>query len=102
MSTVRVPFGGFAHKNGQITIPKVICDQAQISPEDLLDVNLEGDGVIILEIKRDTSEEDESWFWSEEWQENERLADGDLKAGRVSSTFETADDAIKALKDNRL
>ncbi len=28
--------------------------------------------------------EDESWFWSKEWQESERRADEDLKAGRYT------------------
>lgn len=39
----------------------------------------------------------DEWFWTPEWQERERRADEDIKAGRVSGPFETADEVIAHL-----
>lgn len=38
----------------------------------------------------------QEWFWSEEWQEAEREAEADLKAGRFE-TFETDEDFLASL-----
>ncbi len=40
---------------------------------------------------------DEAWFWTPEWQEMEREADEDIKAGRMSGPF-TKSEARKHLE----
>lgn len=40
---------------------------------------------------------DQSYFWTEEWQKNERAAELDIQEGRVSGPFETADVLIEDL-----
>jgi hypothetical protein len=38
----------------------------------------------------------QKWFWTDEWQEKEREADGDIKKGRVKS-FTNVEDLIRDL-----
>lgn len=38
----------------------------------------------------------QSYFWTKEWQEAEREADEDIKAGRVK-VFDSVDDLVKDL-----
>ena len=38
----------------------------------------------------------QAYFWTKKWQEGERQADEDIKAGRVK-TFDSVDDLIKDL-----
>ena len=47
--------------------------------------------------EKELIDEDDSWYWSEEWQQMEREADEDIKAGRIKS-FENVEDLIRELK----
>lgn len=40
---------------------------------------------------------DQQWWWLEEWQEGEREAERDIKAGRVSGPFETVEELLAHL-----
>ena len=40
---------------------------------------------------------DQAWFWTPEWQAKEREADEDIRLGRVSGPFTSADELIKHL-----
>ncbi|MEM4168440.1 MAG: AbrB/MazE/SpoVT family DNA-binding domain-containing protein [Candidatus Caldarchaeum sp.] len=60
----------------QLTIPKEIIEQLGIKPGDYVEVTRKNRSIVI------TPSED-AWFWSKEWQEKEREADQDIKAGRV-------------------
>lgn len=42
---------------------------------------------------------DKSWFWSKEWQEKERQADEDMKAGRYEE-FDTVEELIASLRES--
>ncbi len=42
--------------------------------------------------------EDESWFWTEEWQAKEKRADDDFESGRFQK-FKNIDDLISYLDD---
>lgn len=39
----------------------------------------------------------EVWFWLEDWQKGEREAESDIKDGRLSGPFETAEDLLAHL-----
>lgn len=41
--------------------------------------------------------EDQRWWWTEEWQEGEREAEADIKAGRTSGPFETSEELLAHL-----
>lgn len=41
---------------------------------------------------------DQKWWWLESWQEGEREAERDIKEGRVSGPFETAQEFLTHLR----
>lgn len=45
---------------------------------------------------------DQEWFWTPEWQKSEKQADEDIREGRVSKTFQSAEAAIKELRKGKL
>lgn len=73
----------------QVTIPKEIIKQLGIKPGDYVEITCKNRSIVI------TPSED-AWFWSAEWQEKEREADADIKAGRVKR-FKNVEELIKDL-----
>lgn len=90
MALVKV---GYKH---QITIPKGIFVKLGLKPGDYLDAQLRN-GKVVLTPKEIEDKEDDSWFWSREWQEKERRADEDIKAGRVKR-FKDVEALIRDLR----
>ncbi len=82
---------------GQVTLPKEIRMKINMQPGDFVEVNLDEEGHIILTPKK-LIDASQAYFWTEEWQEGERKADEDIKAGRVKK-FRSAADAVKYLED---
>jgi len=41
---------------------------------------------------------EQKWWWTEEWQKGERQAEADIKAGRISGPFKSAEELIKDLE----
>lgn len=41
---------------------------------------------------------EQKWWWTEEWQKGEREAEEDIQAGRISGSFESAEDLIRELE----
>jgi len=87
-------------RHSQITLPASIRKTLNLKEGDYLEAEAEN-GVVILKPK-ELIDKDQAWFWTKEWQEGEREADEDIKAGRVSQVFDTAKEAIRALKSGRL
>jgi hypothetical protein len=42
---------------------------------------------------------DQLYFWTKEWQEGEKKADEDIKAGRMLGPFDSLEEFKKAIKD---
>jgi AbrB family looped-hinge helix DNA binding protein len=82
---------------GQVTLPKEIRIKANMQAGDFLEVRLDKEGRIILTPKK-LVDASQAYFWTEEWQEGERRADEDIKAGRVRR-FKSAADAASYLED---
>jgi len=49
-----------------------------------------------IEMPKKLVDKSQAYFWTRKWQEGERAADEDIKAGRVK-TFDSVDDLIKDL-----
>ena len=81
---------------GQITLPKEIRIKTNMQPGDFVEVELDKEGHIVLTPKK-LVDASQAWFWTERWQEGERKADEDIKAGRVKR-FKSVDDAVKYLE----
>jgi AbrB family looped-hinge helix DNA binding protein len=84
-------------RNGVIQIPKEVREEVGIEEGDYIDMKINGKDTITIHIK-DLVDEDDSWYWSEGWQQMEREADEDIKAGRIK-TFENIQDLIRELKE---
>lgn len=84
-------------KKAQITLPQSLRKKLGIEEGDFLDFQ-EKDGEIVLKVKKQADEEDQSWFWTKRWQEGERQADEDIKAGRVYH-FDNMKDALAFLDE---
>lgn len=82
-------------KDNKVTIPKKLRVKLDINDGDYLDLKIKGKAIVLEKFE---DEEDESWFLSPEWQEKEREADKAIAEGRLSPTFDTAEEAIKYLR----
>lgn len=51
-------------------------------------------------VKSIVEHDDQSWYWTEEWQEGEREADADKAARRVSRAYDSAEDMMRDLFGN--
>jgi AbrB family looped-hinge helix DNA binding protein len=81
---------------GQITLPKEVRTRTNMQPGDLVEVKLDEQGRILLTPKK-LIDASQAYFWTQEWQEAERKADEDIKAGRVKK-FKSAAAAVKYLE----
>jgi antitoxin PrlF len=68
-------------KKAQLTLPQSVREKLGIEEGDFLDVQVRN-GEIVLKVKKLVDKE-QSWFWSERWQQGENEAEADIRAGRV-------------------
>lgn len=71
-------------KSNQVAIPKEIVKTLHLEPDDYIDVFIE-DNRIVLEPKV-VIPRDQAYFFTEEWQKEERLAERDIRSGKVTKT----------------
>lgn len=81
-------------RNFQITLPAAIRKRLRLHIGDILDTEIKGDKIIIVPKK--TIDAEQAWFWTKEWQEAEKEAEADLRAGRVKK-FKNVEELIKDL-----
>ena len=81
-------------RGGQVTIPAALRRAAGIEIGDYLEVRLEEDRLVLL--PKQVIDKSQASFWTEAWQEGEREAEEDLRAGQVER-FETLEDLIADL-----
>ncbi len=83
-------------RNGQITLPASVRRKLGIREGDIVEVLVDDDRAVLLPKK--IVDKNQAYFWTKEWQEAERDASEDIKAGRVK-TFDTAEELIKDLDE---
>jgi AbrB family looped-hinge helix DNA binding protein len=83
-------------KKAQVTLPQSVRRELNIEEGDFLDVKVK-DGEIVLRVKK-LIDKDQAWFWTKRWQEGEKQAAEDIKAGRMH-TFENMEEAIAHLHE---
>ncbi len=81
-------------KKAQVTLPQSVRQALNIEEGDFLSVKVQ-DGEIVLRVKKLVDKE-QAWFWTKRWQEGEREAEEDIRAGRVHS-FDGAREAMAFL-----
>ncbi len=80
--------------NFQITLPAAIRKRLHLNIGDLLETDIREGKIIIIPKK--TIDAEQAWFWAKEWQEAEKEAEADIKAGKVKK-FKNVEDLIKDL-----
>ena len=81
-------------KKAQVTLPQSIRQALNIEEGDFLDAVVK-DSEIVLRVKKLVDKE-QAWFWTRRWQEGEKEAEEDIRAGRIHS-FDNAKEAIAFL-----
>ncbi len=82
-------------KKAQLTLPASVRKELGLEEGDYMEVRVD-DGEVILRPKK-LIDKSQAWFWTRRWQEGEREAEEDIKAGRVY-TYPNAEAAIEALE----
>lgn len=80
----------------QITIPRELFERLGLQPGDLLEVQVEADGLRLMPQK--LIPRDQAWFWTGEWQEREREASNAIAGSEVSGPFDTAEELVRHLR----
>jgi len=81
-------------RNFQITLPAVIRKRLKLNIGDLLDTDIR-DGKIVI-VPKKAIDAEQAWFWRKEWQEGEKEAEADIRAGRAKK-FKNVEELIKDL-----
>ena len=83
-------------KKAQVTLPQSVRQELGIEEGDYLDIQVRS-GEIVLKVKKLVDKE-QAWFWTRRWQEGEKEAEEDIRAGRVHG-FETFEEGIDFLHE---
>jgi AbrB family looped-hinge helix DNA binding protein len=81
-------------RHGQITLPASVRERLGIEEGDLIEIDVEDERAVLIPKK--LVDKSQAYFWTRKWQEAEREADEDIKAGRVKA-FDSVDELIKDL-----
>lgn len=68
-------------RGGQVTIPAALRRAAGIEVGDYVEVQLVDERLVLT--PKQIIDKSQAYFWTEVWQEGEREAEADLKAGRA-------------------
>jgi AbrB family looped-hinge helix DNA binding protein len=82
-------------RNGQITLPARVRKSLGIEEGDLVEIEVKDETAVLVPKK--LVDKSQAYFWTKRWQEGEKEADEDIKAGRVK-VFETAEELFKDLE----
>ncbi len=82
-------------RRGQVTLPASLRNAAHIEEGDYIQFFIEGETINLI-VKK-LVDKSQTYFWTREWQEGEREADEDIRAGRIK-TFDSVDELIAELK----
>jgi AbrB family looped-hinge helix DNA binding protein len=82
-------------RHGQITLPASVRERLGIEEGDLVEIEVVDERAVLVPKK--LVDKSQAYFWTRKWQEGEREADEDIKAGRVK-TFDAVEELISDLE----
>ena len=80
-------------RGGQITIPASIRKELDIEIGDYIEIEVVDDRLVLS--PKHLIDKSQAYFWTKSWQEGEREAEEDIRAGRVEEF-----DSVEALFDD--
>ena len=81
-------------RHGQITLPASMRKQLGIEEGDLGEIEVVGETAVLVPKK--LVDKSQAYFWTAQWQQAEKEAEDDIKAGRVR-TFDSVDELLEDL-----
>jgi len=81
-------------RGGQVTLPASIRREAGIDIGDYVEIRVTNEGLVLK--AKQIIDKSQAYFWSTEWQQDERTAQADIEEGR-SSQFDSVEDLIADL-----
>ena len=82
---------------GQVTVPPEVRTVLNLNEGDDLFFSLTEEGRVVIE-RVQIVPPDQTWFWTERWQQMEQEAQADIEAGRVQR-YGDVDKALDALEE---
>jgi len=82
-------------RHGQITLPASVRKELGIEEGDLVEIEVMDERAVLMPKK--LVDKSQAYFWTKKWQEGEREADEDIKAGQVK-TFDSVEELISDLE----
>ncbi len=83
-------------RHGQITLPASVRKKLGIEEGDIIEIEVVDEQAMLTPKK--LVDKSQTYFWTKQWQDAEKEADGDIKAGRVK-VFNTVEELIKELDE---
>ncbi len=82
-------------RHGQITIPASVRKELGVEEGDLVEIEVVDEKAVL--IPKRLVDKNQAYFWTEKWQDAEKKADEDIRAGRVK-VFDSVEELIKDLE----
>lgn len=82
-------------RHGQITLPASVRRKLGIEEGDLVEIEVIDEKAVLIPQK--LVNKSQAYFWTKKWQEAEREAEEDIKAGRVK-VFDSVEELIRDLE----
>lgn len=82
-------------RNGQITIPASVRRELGVEEGDLVEIEVVDEKAVL--IPKRLVDKSQAYFWTEKWQDAEKKAGEDIKAGRVK-VFDSVEELIQDLE----
>jgi len=82
-------------RHGQITIPASVRKELGVEEGDLVEIEVVDEKAVL--IPKRLVDKNQAYFWTKKWQDAEKEADEDIRAGRIK-VFDSVEELIKDLK----
>jgi AbrB family looped-hinge helix DNA binding protein len=83
-------------RHGQITLPAPVRKSLGIEEGDIIEIEIVEDKAVL--VPKRLVDKSQSYFWTKKWQEGEKEADEDIKAGRIKK-FDSAEELIRDMEE---
>ena len=82
-------------RHGQITLPASVRRELGVEEGDLVEIEVVDEKAVL--IPKRLVDKNQAYFWTKKWQDAEKEADEDVRAGRVN-VFDSVEELIKDLE----
>ncbi|MCJ7576074.1 MAG: AbrB/MazE/SpoVT family DNA-binding domain-containing protein [Dehalococcoidia bacterium] len=82
-------------RHGQITLPASVRRELGVEEGDLVEIEVVDEKAVL--IPKRLVDKNQAYFWTKKWQDAEKEADEDVRAGRVK-VFDSVEELIKDLE----